>query len=96
VNELRVENGDEEIDSDYARVVLNDKAIQIYMADKNQSSMGGMPGGEGVPAGEGVPGEGEEAEAMDDSEAGMDEESDIDWSEMFKSAEGKTIRVTVQ
>jgi len=62
INSLRLEDGKEPIDEDYADVVLNQQAVQIYMADKQAeqqekmmeqqggmmgpSGPGGMPGGE--------------------------------------------------
>lgn len=91
INEIREENGLEPLEDDYASVVLNPQAVQIY----NQTAMaeqGGDMGGGGF---------GDEGD-FDDEEAGAEEEpqgADVDWESMFKSmgeSEDKTIHVTIK
>jgi len=47
INEVRAEEGLDEIDEDYANVVLNPQAVSIYNAAKQAEMMGGMGGEEG-------------------------------------------------
>lgn len=55
INQLRKEDGDEEIDEDYANVVLNDQAVQIYGQSQQASMFGGEEGAEGIEEEEGKP-----------------------------------------
>ena len=82
INEVRKEEGYEELEDDYANVVLNVQAVQLYQSSQAE--------GEEIPdaeeGGEGLP-ETEEIGAQEKDVSG-EPESDalgIDWDAMFKS-----------
>lgn len=104
INELREEDGDEPLEDDYANVVLNPQAVQIYQAAKQAEQMGGMggemgPGGdeggeEGLPEEGGVPGE-----EMLPGGGGEEEEAapEEDWRAAFEKSRGdeRVLRIIV-
>jgi hypothetical protein len=104
INDLRRDDGEEEIDEDYANVVLNAQAVQIYLNQKNmeqqekmQQQGGGQPGMEGGAPGEdqntqGQPGgQGEEAEG-EEGEGEEGEGDEPDYRRLFKSLTHKKER----
>lgn len=85
INSLRHEDGKDPIEEDYADVVLNEQAVQIYMSSKQQEQqekmmqqqqggMGGMPGA--APEGEG--------QAQEEDSEGQSEDQS---QSIFKSAD---------
>jgi hypothetical protein len=108
VNDLRRADGDDEIDEDYANVVLNAQAVQIYLNQKNmeqqekmQQQQGmqlGMGGGEPGAEGQGEAGaspEGAEAEG----EKPEGNEGETDFRSLFKSltkAKEKRVQILIE
>ncbi len=96
VNEIRKAEGEEPLKDDYADVVLNPQAVQIYNAAKmaeQQAEMGGEPGEEGEEGGfgegeEGAPGEGEQEP----------EGAEVDWESMFAKSlkDGDDVKVFIE
>lgn len=94
INQIRENEGLDPINEDYANVVLNPQAVQIYNAAKMQEQ-GGFGGGGGEGGEEG--GEEGSEEGAGGKEEG--EEAEVDWEKMFKSlSEGhdKSIKVVIE
>jgi len=96
INELREEQGKKPIKEDYANVVLNEQAIQIYQSDKQaeQAEQMGMGGEEGFAEEEELEGGGEFPGA--EEEEGGEE---VDWESLFKSRtdkKAKDITITIK
>ncbi len=96
INELREADGMEPIEEDYANVVLNPQAVQIYQSAKMQEQ-GGM-------GGFGDEGEGENLENPQDDqeraegigEGTEEDDTEIDWEAMFKSARDSSVKVVIK
>jgi len=108
INELREEDGDDPIEDDYANVVLNPQAVQIYAQSKQAETMGGpggapddggdegaLPEAGGVPGEEMLPGDGGEP-GGDGAEDGQ--EPGEDWRAAFEKSMGdeRVLRIIVQ
>lgn len=94
INELREEEGADPIEAEYANVVLNEQAIQIYMAEKQAQQQEQMAAEGGVEESED---EGEEFDwsSFDDDRAEeTEEDAEIEETseEMFKSLTAKKVR----
>jgi hypothetical protein len=100
INEIREADGLAPIEEDYANVVLNPQAIQIYNASKMQEGGGGMFGGGDF----GEEEEGVENPAYQDEGRGEgmgegteEDETQVDWESLFKSlGEDKSVKVVVK
>ncbi len=105
INELREEDGLEPLEDDYANVVLNPQATQIYLnakAAEQAQAQGGMMGG-------GMMGGDDNFDPNSDEEAGYDEgyadeepaqaDAEVDWNDTFEKSMNsgkKTIRVIIE
>lgn len=96
INELREADGLEPLEGDYADVVLNPQAVQIYLNSKNAEQaqqQGGMPGQEGDQFN---PNEDEEADFGNEEE----DNTEVDWESAFQKSmsdrKKDTVRVIIQ
>jgi len=95
VNELRIADGLPELDDDYANVVLNPQAVQIYQSAQMQEQGGGEGEyGEGMPEGD----EGDDSENLENPQGDTEDSgADVDWEGMFKSmTSGKDVKVVIK
>lgn len=112
INEVRQEDGLPPLEGDYANIVLNPQAVQVYLNDKNAERQEAQGGGMGNEVDEGMgdelgdeynPYADEEVGDEDvDADVGGDEEfgDEVDWEEAFtkslSDSNKKIIKVTIE
>lgn len=99
INELRKEQGKDPVKEEYADVVLNEQAVQIYQASKQAEQAEQMGGGFAEEGEEGSA----EKEAMEGGgelpAEGEEEGGEVDWQNLFKSRTAKkekNITITIK
>ena len=92
INQLREADGDEPLDDEYANVVLNPQAVQIFMAGKQAEEMDGQEAGEGE-----IEEDDSDFSAPDDAIEEIDEEDEVQEieSEVKKSLEDNTVEIII-